>query len=183
MTEQSHDFTTGSEYEYMPYVLYIKPGDPNCRTVLARITQMSLDSQVVIHDVTQSKSSWLRGVPTLLTKATKTSGQVVTERAGNIIAKLREIKDSNLDSKAVSNMNTFASPMGGESLYAEGMFSIEGDPTPGPASGPGPGPGRGQNEKAQRRARMEANTNSAVEALQNQRAAMDRQVQGRGGIW
>lgn len=181
MTEQSHDFTTGDENDYMPHVLYIKPGDPNCRTVLVKITQMSLDSQVVIHDVTQSKPNWLRGVPTLLTKGTKTSTQVVTERASNIIVRLREIKDSNLDSKAVSNMNTFASPIGGESLYAEGMFSIEGDPAPGPA--PGPGPGRGQNEKAQRRARMEANTNSAVEAFQNQRAAMDRQVHSRGGVW
>lgn len=172
-----HDFTTGGDEDYLPHVLYIKPGDPNCEAVISKINQLSLYPHVLVHDATKTKPGWLRGVPTMLTKATESAAAIVTERVPNILARLNEIRGSELGSTGVSNMAAVgASAIGGESLYAEGVFSIEGDNAPGPAA-PDIGSRGPQNEKSKRRAEMEASTNSAVENLMNSRAQFDQRMQ------
>ena len=173
MSERQHDFTGGDD-EYVAHVLYILEGDPNCAAVVARVNQMGIDAQVMIQDAARSRPNWLRGVPSLLTNATETTPSRVTERTADIIARLAEIRQSEWQHTGVSNMNV-GSGVGGESLYAQGMFSIEGDPAPGPAAPDSRG--RPRNEKSQRRAQMEERTNSAVEALQNSRAQLDQRIQ------
>lgn len=155
MTKQ-HDFTGGDE-DYMEHVLYVIPGDRHCDKVIAAINRMQLDSNVVVNDVSQSKPQWLRGVPTLVSNTS--SRKKVIERVNNVMNHLVEIRKSELNNVGYSNMaSTGASPMGGVSLFEEGVFSCEGDP-----------PQKLQRDNIQE-------TTTTVEDLRNQREAMDRRI-------
>jgi len=54
------------------------------------------------------------------------------------------------------------------------MFALEGDPTSIPK--PAPATGGQMGERAKRKAEMSADTNNAVEQMQNARALMDRKM-------
>jgi hypothetical protein len=157
MNEQTHDFTADEDSEYMNHIMYVKPGDPNSETVIARINQLSLHANIFIHDATKSKPKWLRGVPTMVSK----EKNVITERVSNILPKLDEMSRTELSSGVLSGGLGCAS-------FSEDMFSIEGDPAPGPV---------GRNEKSKRKSEMESSTNSAVESLRNSRDELDQRIQ------
>lgn len=176
-------FDQGTDDEYMPYVLYTKPGDSNCNAVVKMINQHSLHSNIFIADATQKRPQWLKGVPTLYC----VEGKKVVAGAHQIMQYLPEIRKNELSSYGASNMSAPGSvSFSASSLFAEGMFSIEGDPAPGAATSPAAvpsagfeGSGQPRGARAQRRAAQAAATDSAVEQYNNTRLAFDRRIQAK----
>jgi len=162
MAEQAFDDNDPTVYS--SHVLYVKKGDGNCTQLLSRLTNaVPLMEHVFIQEVNATSSqrpAWLRGVPTLYVRNEErviTGTQNIWEYASTWI---------NTDPMSSSSLSS----LGGGSLNDTAMFSIEGDSTPAITTSSNMG------ERGRRKAANAASVNSAVEALQNARASMDRNV-------
>lgn len=166
-------FVDGKDEEYLPHILYIKEGDPNCDRVIEFANRHGLYSHIYIQDVYHSKPGWLKGVPTMITHQTKAIAERRVEGVNGIMGYIKAIGKGELGMAGRSNMVAAGSdPLRGVGINDEGMWS---DPGPNPS---------GQNvhqntstpnmsQKSQRRADEEAATNSAVEQYKASRAALD----------
>ena len=164
---------------YSTHILYITHNDPHSDEVRARLGRLALGEKVFVQDARAmtSRPHWLVGVPTLYEKETQT----VISGMRDIVAYASAWKDTAF----VSNTSSLATSGTKNALdygsFDDSMFSIEGDPTTVPTAPQGGGGGPQMGERARRKAEMAANTNNAVEQMQNARAAMDRRMTMQGG--
>ena len=166
-------FENGRDDEYVKYVLYIRPDDVNCDSVIRTVNQMHMDPHIFVIDITSagSRPPWLRGVPTLLSQANR---QTVTG-THNIITFLHKARDDELDMVGKNNMSAPGSAsLGGCDLMSLGMFSIDQEDTR-------PTETRRGGERSQRRAQNAANTDDATQQFMNARTSMDQRVQSTHG--
>jgi len=172
MAETAFDDTDPSAYSQ--YVLYVRTNDPNCLSVTNFLETVPLSEKVFVQDVMKmaARPPWLRGVPTLH----QTQQGTTTTGMRDIIAYATSWRNTELTSitSSIYSSSASSSCLGGGSLFDSGMFALEGDPTSTPSQAPAPGGQMG--ERAKRKAEMSAETNNAVEQMQNARALMDRKM-------
>lgn len=167
---------------YSPYVLYVKKNDANCDAVTHRMDAMPICEHVYVQDVMKlaNRPYWLRGVPTLFHHSTE---NVITGMRDILMhaSSWRSSEPSSMPSSIYSSGISSSSTLSGSNLTDSDMFSIEGDPTSVPVrridtNNTFQNSNNQMGERAKRKAEMAAETNNAVELMQNARAAMDRRM-------
>ena len=169
-SEQAFDDNDPSVYS--SHVLYTVTQDNNSNAVSSRLKGMELGGVVYTQDVMTltQRPHWLRGVPSLYCK----TDQKVLTGVRDILAYASTWKNPDPVSMASSltAQSGLGSGLGGNSLFDDSLFSIEGDPTTVAPTNQATG-----GQRQQRKAAAAASTASSVERLQNSRAEMDRRIQ------